>query len=227
MPHQLDPWFYPVNGIVPGIYPVPGKTDKTTDELINRARCRLSLLVDAVKARYDFNGKNVLDVACNCGFWSSQYGAQHVTGVEGRELFIQQAELVNPEGSFIQADVAKFNYKQLGNFEFILCAGILYHVLEPHALLEKLCTVNTEVMVVDTRVGGSDEVCSEPRNLCFNAIDGASQKRVPVKKNLIACLVNLGYEVEQLHPTFETMPGVDSGDNYNTGQRICLFCRKK
>jgi SAM-dependent methyltransferase len=245
----LNPWFYAVDlggyTTVPGVFPT-GQKDRDTQQLLNRQRCRQTLLVDAVAERYDFAGKTLLDVACNCGYWSSLYlrnhGAASLLGIEGRDVFLQQAQLyyfrwwmsehgdlaTSAPAEFAQANVVEFDYEAMDRvFDFILCAGILYHIPDQHALLTKLAAVNTEVMVIDTRVDPNDRKQLEPRDRSFNAIEATKMKSTPSVETLSKILDDLGYDFEILPPKFKTVPGVNGCDDYNAGRRVCIFARKR
>ena len=244
----LNPWFYPMTvdgiNIEPGIYPEE-KADRAPESLSLRQLYRRQLLIDEVCKRFDFKGKRILDVACNCGYWSSiylsEYGARSVVGVEGRSQFIEQAGLlyrslgIDDRATFIKANVMEIDYMLEGSpFDFVLCAGILYHVLEPELLIKKIAAVNSDTMVLDTRVG-SGQIIDEPRNLCFNAIDATSRKIIPKQNRLVQCVKDLGYDVEILVPPPEpVVDGEELGgyvigksDSYVAGHRICMICKRK
>lgn len=239
---KLNPWFYEleVSGVKvkPGVYPSKDKTGMRTRELINRQKCRKTLLVDEVTKRFDFSGVHILDLGCSCGYWSSiyilKYGADSVVGIDGRELFIKQANLyyksfgIQDKALFIHDNVVEYDYAKWGKnaFDFVLCAGILYH-LKPHEiLLQKIAYVNRNALVIDTRVSKKGEEFVEPNNLSFNAIEATRDKKVPRKADLIDLLGKLGYETDVIPPNFKTVKGVHGNDDYNAGNRICMFCRK-
>jgi len=220
--------------VTPGIYPDEGYRDKSSEKLVNRQRCRETLLVKEVVKRYNFNGKKILDVGCNCGYWSSiyiaKYGADSMVGIEGRDLFTKQGNLyywslgIKDRGVFIRDNVEEHDYS--GSFDFVLCAGILYHIREHEKLLRKIAQVNKNVLVVDTRVRLTGEKRREPDNLCFNSIPETRISLIPGKKALLDILQDLGYSTEVIPPRFKTVAGVDGDDNYNKGKRICIFCEK-
>jgi len=240
---NLNPWFYELEvfgvRVKPGVYPSKDERDLDTRGLINRQMYRKVLLVDEVTKRFDFAGARILDVGCNCGYWSSiyitRYGASSMVGIEGRDLFIKQANLyyqslgIQAKAIFICDNIADYDYAKFGEgaFDFVLCAGILYHIKEHEELLKKISYVNRKALVIDTRISEQGEEFVEPGDLCFNAIEATRDKRVPQKANLIDILHKLGYEVEIIPPKFKTIHGVSGSDDYNTDRRICLFCRKE
>jgi len=244
---KLNPWFYEVNirgnMTIPGIYPLHRRIFKNkglvdTNYLINRQQCRSTLLIDEVTERYDFTNKSLLDLGCNCAYWSSIYlagcGAKSLVGIDGRELFIKQADLVltslgvRDRAQLILGNVEEMDYTTLPQapFDFVLCAGILYHTKSYEGLLSKISEVNTDCLVIDTRVRLKDVPQVERRDLYFNAIRESANKITPSKERLLNILEKNGYESELIPPKFKTIRGVDKGDNYNIGNRIFLFCRK-
>ncbi|RLC92060.1 MAG: hypothetical protein DRI39_08950 [Chloroflexi bacterium] len=239
---DLNPWFYQLNifgvTVKPGVYPSREQRDMSTRALVNRQMCRATLLVREVAERFDFRGARVLDVACNCGYWSSvyitRYGANSVVGIEGRELFIKQANLyysslgIQDRSLFVEDNIMDYGYERWGegSFDFVLCAGIMYHIKEHEELLQRLSYVNRSVLVIDTRVSQEGQAFVEPGSLCFNAIEQTRDKKVPRKVDLVDIMLRLGYDVETLQPTFRSIDGVTGPDDYNAGNRICLFCRR-
>lgn len=239
---NLNPWFYELEifgvKVKPGVYPSKEEKSLNTRGLINRQMYRKVLLVNEVTKRFDFAGAHILDVACNCGYWSSlyitRYDADSIVGIEGRDLFIKQADLyykslgIQDKAHFVHDNIMEYDYDRWGRdaFDFILCAGILYHVRNQEELLKKISYVNRKVLVIDTRVSEKEEEFVEPKNLWFNAIEETRDKKVPTKDNLINMLHKLGYEIEIIPPRFKTIHGVSGWDNYAAGKRICMFCKK-
>lgn len=239
---QLNPWFYELDifgvKVKPGIYPIKKSDLPDTKYLINRQRNRYTLLVDEVIKRFNFSGMKILDIGCNCGYWSSiyikNYGANFVVGIEGREQFIKQANLyyeslgIKNKCMFILGNVMNIDYRFLPEnpFDFVLCAGILYHVKNYELLLKKISSVNTRIIIIDTRISPIDYGFIEPGDLFFNAIEETREKRVPTKDRLLKLLHNFGYDVKIIPPKFKTMKGVSGMDDYNAGNRVCLFCEK-
>ena len=93
-------------------------------------------------------------------------------------------------------------------------------------LAEGLLRNGYKVIVIDTRVSETEDEFIEPKNLWFNAIEDTRNKKVPSKDNLIKILHKLGYETEIIPSRFKTIHGVSGWDDYNSGKRICIFCRK-
>ena len=237
----LHPWFYPVE--LGGLRVVPGVgTDWEGERLENRTARRATLLVDAVLERVDFEGRSLLDLACNCGYWSAHYvraGARRLLGIEGRERTVAQAELywgVNgflppPERAFLcgnVSDPATWETIRAGApFDVTLCAGILYHLPNYDEVLRRAAAVTREVLILDTRVtDGEEERVREPGDLNFNAIAETREKFVPNRDRLLDLLRELGFAPEVLPVGFPAGPGVEDVDSYADGHRITVVARR-
>lgn len=139
----------------------------------------------AQRARYFFDplvalcggslrGRRVLDLGCNAGFWSLKAldaGADFVLGVDGRQMHIDQANLVMGAKGI---DSSRFHFEPANVFEWdpnerfdvVLCLGLLYHVARPVELLERCSRLNTDLLVLDTTLsylpGSALQVRREP-----------------------------------------------------------------
>jgi 2-polyprenyl-3-methyl-5-hydroxy-6-metoxy-1,4-benzoquinol methylase len=239
---QLDPWFFPIE--IDGVKVIPGFGSHVPSIVLeNSTLCRISLLVDEVAKRFDLRGKSVLELACNCGFWSAKYaglGATHVVGVEGRERYIEQAKLYWGSNNFLPRESWEFingnvadigvwdGLRAKGPFDLVLCAGILYHVKNYEQILSWAAGVTRSVLVVDTRVqDGTEEVIIEPGELHFNSIEETRTKVVPNRAKIIGFISSLGFETEVLPVCFPSGPGVNSNDDYSLGHRVTIYAERK
>ena len=91
-------------------------------------------------------GKRVLDVACNSGFWSIQcalLGAKEVVGFDARQELIDQANLIKRIVGVRNVDYRLLNLWEMtpdalgGTFDVVLTLGILYHLPKPVEALER------------------------------------------------------------------------------------------
>lgn len=237
---ELHPWFYPVTlgdlAVTPGV-----GTHVSAEYLSSRIRNRSTLIVDEVAKRVDLRGKSVLELACNCGFWSARYaerGATRVVGIEGREKYVEQARLYwaankfLPAGeyAFLHGDIADASawskLRELGPFDVVLCAGILYHVPNYAEIVGWAAELAREALIVDTRVTDDVErLVEEPGELHFNAIEATRLKVTPNRAKLLARMRELGLDAQVLPVGFGPVLGVDADDNYAAGKRITVFGR--
>src|SRR5918993_493320 len=105
-------------------------------------------------------GKRVLDLASNAGYWSLasiEAGANYVLGIEGRQMHVDQASFVfdikeveRDRYEFVMGDIFKTDFRQFGTFDVVLCLGLMYHISKPMELMEKISEVNDDILVVDT-----------------------------------------------------------------------------
>ena len=83
-------------------------------------------------------GLRILDLACAHGNYSIELasrGAQ-VLGIEGREAWLEHARRQKRDASisnvdFVQDDVHNLSKEKYGEFDIVLCLGILYHLDAP------------------------------------------------------------------------------------------------
>jgi tRNA (mo5U34)-methyltransferase len=104
-------------------------------------------------------GKRVLDLACNAGFWSLNAvhaGCDYVLGIEGRQMHIDQANFVfevkeveKDRYDFVVGDIFETDFRQFGTFDVVLCLGLMYHISKHMDLMEKISEVNNDVLVID------------------------------------------------------------------------------
>jgi SAM-dependent methyltransferase len=103
----------------------------------------------------------VLDLACLEGLYGLEFSRQgaHVCAIEGRERNIEKARfaaralsLSNIE--FFQDDVRNLSEEKYGEFDVVLCLGILYHLDAPDVFtfLKSIFAVCQRIVVIDTHV---------------------------------------------------------------------------
>jgi len=112
----------------------------------------------------------VLDLACLEGLYSvemARHGAQ-VVGIEGREANIAKARfakevlgLANLE--FVQDDVRNLSRQKYGEFDVILCLGILYHLDVPDVFtqVERIAECCKRFAIIDTHISLSGELLQQ------------------------------------------------------------------
>lgn len=149
---QLGPWGF-------WFKLAPGITTKKLDILgRNRITCRSHLITSTVEKLL---GKRiaeatVLDIACHSGFFSldmASRGVKHVTGVELRDININQAKFLQQHFgikniSFEQGDITVWKPQQ--KFSVVLNLGLLYHVIDPVTLVRQTYDWCEDFAVIDT-----------------------------------------------------------------------------
>lgn len=182
-------------------------------------------------------GKRVVDLGCNAGFWSLkaiEAGCDFVLGVDGRQMHIDQAELVfevkevdRARYEFQCANLFDFDFSAYPPFDVVLCLGLLYHVAKPTELFELMSSMNSDLLVVDTTLSlaqGSwielhKDALDEPRN----AVD-YSLVFFPSRRAVLDIARQFGYEAVVLRPKPLSWDGMD---DYRIGSRRAFLCSKK
>jgi len=112
-------------------------------------------------SRRPLDSLRVLDLACLEGLYAVEF-ARHgakVVGIEGREANLAKArfakEVLALENlEFVQDDVRNLSKAKYGQFDVVLCLGILYHLDAPDVLtfLEQVADVCRDFALIDTHV---------------------------------------------------------------------------
>ena len=115
----------------------------------------------------DMDGRTVLDVGCNAGFYSLKLAARgaRVTGIDTDARYLAQARFA---ASVLDVDLTLhrmdvYDIALLGrSFDYVLFMGVLYHLRHPLYALEKVARVVRERLVFQTMIRGSSRIF-EPR----------------------------------------------------------------
>ncbi len=110
-------------------------------------------------ARRPLTGLRVLDLGCAHGHYAfemAKLGAL-VLGIEGRETWVKQANRTRQEESrtnveFVQDDVRNLGKEKYGEFDIVLCLGLLYHLDAPDVfnLVNNIFEVCRDFAVIET-----------------------------------------------------------------------------
>jgi len=188
-------------------------------------------------------GKRVLDLASNAGYWSLasvEAGCDYVLGIEGRQMHVDQAELVfevkgveKERYEFVQGDIFQTNFKEYGEFDVVLCLGLFYHVSKHVELLEKIAEVNTDILIIDTRVarasGAWMKIHGQNPKSYMSAVD-RTLAMTPTRQAVHDLAKEVGYEVVVLKPDFRNergQPAWRGAMDYKGGSRRAFFCSKR
>ena len=108
-------------------------------------------------------GKRVLDIACNSGFWSLQcamLGAE-VVGFDAREELIAQANLLKTIVGVDNVEYRLLDFWEMtpaalgGQFDVVLNLGLLYHLAKPLEALALTLAMARGCILLDTGVFNS------------------------------------------------------------------------
>lgn len=151
-------WFFPIQ--------INGKTLGKSDRMTKTRRMRHYYRYQHVFANLlqaldgSLEGKRILDVGCNAGYWSIQArraGACEVLGIDASEHNIAQARLltrlIGLDGvRYEQHNVYDLDVKKIGAFDVTFFVGVLYHLDRPVEALERLYAITKHALLIDTKL---------------------------------------------------------------------------
>ncbi|HEX4631050.1 MAG TPA: DUF1698 domain-containing protein [Chthoniobacterales bacterium] len=149
----LEPWFHRID-LGNGIFT---KTESVMGEPVDHPRETWEVIQRCLPA--DLNGKSVLDVGCNGGFYCVEAkgrGASRVLGVDGQRQHVRQALFVRKVLG-LDLECRRFSVYDLdpatiGVFDITLALGLVYHLKHLVRALERLYDVTRELLIVETAI---------------------------------------------------------------------------
>lgn len=77
---------------------------------------------------------------------------EKVLAIESRDVNIERAKFVktvlnDKKVEFLQGDIEKLNFGQLGNFDAVFCSGLLYHLPRPWELIPQLAKISPNIFI--------------------------------------------------------------------------------
>lgn len=206
---------------------------------INRHRERKKYFFDPLVHHLggSLAGKRVLDLGCNAGFWSLcaiEAGCDFVLGIDGRQMHTDQANFVfqikevgRHRHQFITANIFDLDFVKFGTFDIVLCLGLMYHISKPMLLVEKMAELNTDMLVIDTKLsiatGSYLELLHENIEVPVNAVD-YELVMCPTRRAVREMTRQFGYSIAVLDPQFHSYRGAY---DYQLGFRRAFLCAKK
>jgi tRNA (mo5U34)-methyltransferase len=182
-------------------------------------------------------GRRVLDLGCNAGFWALaaiESGADHVMGIDARQMHIDQAHLVfetkriDPRRyEFMHGNIFDEDLTRFGAFDVVLCLGLLYHVNRPMELLESISAVNDDLLLIDTALSTLPGSCLELRSDDLDDPRNAVKQPLvmfPTRQAVCDLARQAGYRTAVLEPQFQDSEGVE---DYQRGERGAFICAKR
>jgi len=124
----------------------------------------------------DLEGRSVLDIGCNAGFYSVEMkrrGAGRVLGIDTDERYLAQARLVAETLGFDDIEwrnLSVYDVAALGErFDLVIFMGVLYHLRHPLLALDLIrAHVADELMLFQTMQQGSADVLQVPEDHPFH-----------------------------------------------------------
>jgi len=98
------------------------------------------------------NLSTALDAGCGLGFFSKilQDAGLDVHAFDGRIENIEEARTRFPRISFAQGDVENPEIRKLGEFDLVLCFGLLYHLENPFSAIRNLRAVTRKGLLLES-----------------------------------------------------------------------------
>ena len=152
---QYGPWRTHNFRLANGVYTI------SKSEFVDEMKLRRVLQIVADLSQRPLDELRVLDLACAEGAYAvefAQHGAQ-VVGIEGRTASIERARFaataLGLDGvTFIEDDIRNLKRTEYGQFDVVLCLGILFHIDTPDlfAFMQRVADVCTGLTVIDTHI---------------------------------------------------------------------------
>jgi tRNA (mo5U34)-methyltransferase len=177
-------------------------------------------------------GRRVLDLGCNAGFWSLaaiDAQADFVLGVDAKQMYVEQAELVFEAKSveraryrFEQGNVLAHDFSE--RFNVVLCLGLLDHIAKPVELFELLAGIAPQLVVIDTEISRSRASVFEVDSLYHreNAVEYETVL-VPSRLAVLELAAQFGFEAVALPHNMDDYAGMD---DYLHQRRLAFVCSK-
>ncbi|MDQ2786617.1 MAG: class I SAM-dependent methyltransferase [Chloroflexota bacterium] len=152
---QYGPWRTHNFRLADGVYTI------SKSEFVDEVKLRRVLQIVADLSPKPLDELRVLDLACAEGAYAvefAEHGAQ-VVGIEGRTASIERARfaanaLALDGITLIEDDVRNLKRAGYGQFDVVLCLGILFHIDTPDlfAFMQRVADVCTGLTVIDTHI---------------------------------------------------------------------------
>jgi 2-polyprenyl-3-methyl-5-hydroxy-6-metoxy-1,4-benzoquinol methylase len=180
------------------------------------------------------NGRRVLDLGCNAGYWSLaaiEAGADFVLGIDGRQMHVDQAKLVfgakGVDPACYRFETGNiFDHDFGGEYDVVLCLGFMYHIAKHVELFEIMASVDPEFILIDTTVSLMPtsafvvdwDSLDNPRD----AID-YELVLIPTRHAVLDLAKQFGFNCVALAPNITDYTGMD---DYRTMQRASFICSR-
>jgi len=208
------------------------------ESTIEGARQRKSYFLDPLIefCGGSLEGKRILDIGCNSGFWALQAieaECEYIVGVDGRQMHIDQANFVfevkeidKSRYEFHCGNVFDLDLCQYGEFDIVICLGFFHHMSKHMQLLDKISEVNKDLLLLETRVtrlpGEYMQILHEPIEHYANSLD-YTLTMCPSKKAVLSMTKQFGYHSIIIEPQPAHKAALE---NYKKNRRLAFISSK-
>jgi SAM-dependent methyltransferase len=201
---------------------------------VNRNRERRSYFFERLLAASggSLRGRHVLDLGCGAGFWALaaiEAGADFVLGVDSKQEYIEQAELVF-EAKGIDSARYRFQCEDLfkaglaGQFDTVLCLGVLDRVDRPVELFELMSGSGADLIVIDSDVSRARSSLFEVSHLYRTRdVSGDGMVLIPSRRAVAELAARHDYETVALALDVADYSGMD---DYRRERRCAFICSR-
>jgi tRNA (mo5U34)-methyltransferase len=201
---------------------------------INRNRERHSYFFERLLALTggSLRGRRVLDLGCGAGFWALaavEAGAEFVLGVDSKQEYIDQAELVFEAK---EVDSARYRFQSGdffessfdGEYDTVLCLGVLDRVDRPVELFELISAAGADLVVIDSDVSRARASLFEVSHLYRTPdVSGDGIVLIPSRRAVVELAARHGFETAALALEIGDAAGMD---DYRRERRCAFICSR-
>jgi SAM-dependent methyltransferase len=177
-------------------------------------------------------GRRVLDLGCGAGFWALaaiEAGAEFVLGLDSKREYIDQAELVfeakgidSERYDFRADDFFATNFD--GEYDTVLCLGVLDRVDRPVELFELIGASGAELVVIDSDVSRARASLFEVSHLYRTRdVSGDGMVLIPSRQAVAELAARHGFETVALALDVADYAGMD---DYRRERRCAFICSR-
>jgi len=150
---ELEPWFHQIKLGGGG---VRTKSSSSAGEPIDHPLPTWEFVKTVFPE--DLTDQTVLDIGCNGGFYAAEAGKRggKVLGVDAKGLHVAQAQFVSQalglDMRFRKQSLYDLNPAIDGQFDLVLCLGVIYHLKHLIAGIERLFLLTKKQLILETAI---------------------------------------------------------------------------